>query len=181
MDIRFLQAKHFVQAQRIWRGQAMTLCFGGLVGFKNHIEHKESDEHPENAGNVAGGDDQHDKDQNMCKGLYELAVIHCSYARNESEQACHYRAGRTGYANLRRWRNCAGYCSGSCSLQSCGDARFAIDGAHHVAFAFFAKRFAARTAVRYCLGLIVYGAVHIWAPSCHVKVWAIKLPSRSML
>ena len=72
-------------------------------------------------------------------------------------------------------------CRCRCSLQSCGDARFAIDGAHDVAFAFFAKRFAARTAVRYCLSLIVYGAVHIRAPSCHIKVWAIKLPSRSML
>ncbi len=44
MDISFLKAKHFIQAQRIWRRQAMALCFSGLIGFKSHVKHKEADQ-----------------------------------------------------------------------------------------------------------------------------------------
>ena len=49
MDISFLEAKHFVQAQRIGRGQAMALCFGGLIGFKRHVKDEEGDESQPNA------------------------------------------------------------------------------------------------------------------------------------
>ena len=60
----------------------------------------------------------------------------------------------------------------SIALQTCGDAGFAIDGPHHVAFAVFAQRLPASSAKRNCRGVSVYGAIHIWAPSSLVSNFA---------
>ena len=96
MDLRFLDAKHFVQAQRIGPRQAVALCLGGLIGFKGHVKDEERDHPSKCPVDVIGRNDQHDKNHYMGKRLYKLPVIHGPNARDKSKDAGNNRVGRSG-------------------------------------------------------------------------------------
>src|SRR5512146_2783579 len=119
----------------------------------------------------------------MDKGLHELAVVHGAYAGDKAEQQSD---GWAGCSRQRRHGRCR---RGShtrtnrrgCAMKASGQARFAIDDSHHIAFAVLAERLPASSAERDCRCVCVYGAVHIWAPSLPIMDLATMLPSRCWL
>src|SRR6266567_1659964 len=182
--LRFLQAKHLVQTERIRRGQAELFGLGRLVSFKRHVDWEKCSEQRKDDLHAflqvaVQRENQHDKNDHMDKCLYELPVVHGAYTGNEAQKACNRGAGSTWPRRRRRHHTNAG--RSHIALQTGGDAGFAVNRSHHITLTVFTKRLATGTAVSCRLRLGMYGAVHIWAPSYFIVDLAIWLPSRSML